>query len=342
MKNNIYKEQTCIKYRELLNIIGIISKGYILQKQLIQYMILLDIANSEYKARKIIEELEYAELIKKINFADTKNKIILLRKFGIRFLQGKKGSGSVGAISTCSTSKRYYKSIFINHYVLLNLKAASEFLYTAKVKTILVAMQDFKMNLIMDNIDFYKILKSYGFDEFLVDNHIEKIEIERKIRKEILINAKNKTKTNAKNNTTNLTSKEKRAYLMLNATLDTLKRKDCYFRLFKGKDTIIANIYYFDYCNTQNVVKIVENIALIVSFMEQAKVRHNINFTIFCWDLVAIENIKIKLNNKDYIQQQLNEFYGIRVPLTDILTVKYINLDMYKNYLTNVKKIIDF
>ena len=342
MKNNIYKEQICIKYKKIIEIIGVLSKGYIIQKQLIQYMIILDIANSEYKCRKIIEELQDAELIKKINFEDTKNKIILLRKYAIRFLQDKKGSKSVGAISTCTTSKRYYKSIFINHFIL-ELCKNEYFSNTAKKHGVIKALEYYRFNFALDNLYLYKILREYKADELTVNTHIEKIQQDRLNRQEILANAKKGIRTNTNNININLTETEKRQNLMLNSTLETLKRKDCYIRIFRT-DLIKINICYLDYCNTQNNVKIIENISIIMAIMRDLFPANTyvINFQVCAWDEVALRNILKKLTIND-IQDKIR-LYSINIStieLKRVLNIQYLNIDMYKNYLANVKKIID-
>ena len=67
-----------------------------------------------------------------------------------------------------------------------------------------------------------------------------------------------------------------------------------------------------------------------------------INFQVCAWDEVALRNILKKLTIND-IQDKIR-LYSINIStieLKRVLNIQYLNIDMYKNYLANVKKIID-
>ena len=105
------KFKICRKYRVYLEIIFILGNGVILQKQFYEICKKLYISRSDYQTRKILSELEKLQIIKKQNFLYSKNKVIILKKFAIRFLLNKKYSNQVASIPK-SIDKRIITSVF--------------------------------------------------------------------------------------------------------------------------------------------------------------------------------------------------------------------------------------
>src|SRR5699024_9462894 len=105
------KFKICRKYRVYLEIIFILGNGVILQKQFYEICKKLYISRSDYQTRKILSELEKLQIIKKQNFLYSKNKVIILKKFAIRFLLNKKYSNQVASIPK-SIDKRIITRVF--------------------------------------------------------------------------------------------------------------------------------------------------------------------------------------------------------------------------------------
>ena len=329
MIDNNIKQTLCENNKEVLDIIGIINKGYILQKQLIEYILKLEIAPTEYGARKIIADLENGEIIKKINFLDTNNQFILLKKFGIRFIKGKVDSQSVGAIRTVTTNRRYYKSILLNHYILKKLEDKNVLEYSKK-NGIMKLLKALNSNIGISNMDIYNKFKSSNQNFYVLLKEIE----DKKINDiEKATNAK-KAKKNGeiveKIKHQKPTKSETRAKLRTNANLDLLEKNNVFlFNLYSRKaiftllDTdenltenkindILIGIYYF-------ITGFIGNIEIVVN--------------IVVWEKNYINRIK-----KENILSKFKKDTGVN---NDLMDIYFISADMKKNYMGNKLKVAD-
>lgn len=339
MLSNKNKENLCNKHKKILELIGVVNKGFILQKQLINLMLLLDIAENSYQARKKLEELEDGQIIKKINFMDTKNKIIILRKFGIRFLEGKKGSGSVGAIRTCTTNQRYYRSILLNHNTIkiLQDKTCLKF---AKEHSLYKLLNGIHSNIAMDNLNLYKnYISKLDVNKSALQAHVSLLEVQNKQKEQAFIkSAKRRVGANTEPSKPKKkkSTKEQRQDLMLNSTLETLKRKDCYLTSHNQKNNT-WNFIILDTLNNQNAKKIIENIATIYYISNDLnQIEFKVNITISVWDSVAKEKILSDLNKDMY--RVLRDTYRI-TNQNWLKSVNVSSVEMNKNYLGNIIKL---
>lgn len=270
---------------------------------------------------------------------DTKNKIIILRKFGIRFLEGKKGSGSVGAIRTCTTNQRYFKSILFNHKIIafLHNKTYAEY---AKNNGLEALLNSIHSNIFLDNLNYMAYLSNLPYiEQKSVQAHIKQLEREKKQKEQAFSDSVKRrvgTNTEPSKPKKKKSAKERRDLLMYNSTLETLKRKDCYLFSHNQK-TNTWEFVLLDVLNNQNLSKIVENIAVIYYVLTDLNVSEfNVNIGIMVWE----DNAKDKILND--LNKNLNNILSNTYKITNVNWLKSVNAGvtfMSKNYLGNVQKI---
>ncbi|RIX60045.1 hypothetical protein D3P08_00165 [Paenibacillus nanensis] len=116
------KQAVCEKYRSYLEIIYAFGNKVILMKQLYQYAELMGVARSFSKFYSSIMELVNAEVLRKESFyafeKKTQLQMLVMRKYGIRFLEGKPDSYSVASVKKALGNERIMVSIFKNQYIL--------------------------------------------------------------------------------------------------------------------------------------------------------------------------------------------------------------------------------
>lgn len=120
--SNANKQAVCEKYRTYLEIIYTFGNKVILMKQLYEYANLLGLAKSYSSFYCSIMELVDSEILRKEPFIAygkaTQLQMLTIRKFGIRFLEGKQDSYSVASVPKSHGNERIMVSIFKNCYIL--------------------------------------------------------------------------------------------------------------------------------------------------------------------------------------------------------------------------------
>ena len=93
-----------------------------LLKQLHEYSRVLGLSKSYSQFLGQIQELIEGDVLRKEAFVaygrNTQLHMLTIRKYGIRFIEGKKDSQSVGAVPKANTNERILISIFKNSYIL--------------------------------------------------------------------------------------------------------------------------------------------------------------------------------------------------------------------------------
>lgn len=119
---NKRKERVCKQYSLYLNIIYQFGNKVMLLKQLYEYAQALGLVNSQPQFYLQIKELIEADILRKEPFVafgkNTQLHMLIMRKYGIRFIEGKKDSQSVGAVPKANTNERVLISLFKNSYIL--------------------------------------------------------------------------------------------------------------------------------------------------------------------------------------------------------------------------------
>ncbi|WFA83410.1 hypothetical protein [Paenibacillus amylolyticus] len=120
--SNSNKQFVCERYSEYLYIIYHFGNKVILIKQLYRYAQEFGLANSYSAFYGHIKQLINAEIIRKEAFLaygrKTQLHMLTLKKFGIRFVEGKVSSQYVAAVPKANSNERILVSIFKNCYIL--------------------------------------------------------------------------------------------------------------------------------------------------------------------------------------------------------------------------------
>jgi hypothetical protein len=119
---NQRKESVSKKYRTYLQIIYHFGNKVILMKQLFDYAKAFKLAKHYPEFHGQIQELVDADIVKREPFEalgrKTQLHMLTMRKYGIRFVEGKPNSNSVGAVPKANSNERIVVSIFKNAYIL--------------------------------------------------------------------------------------------------------------------------------------------------------------------------------------------------------------------------------
>lgn len=350
MINISEKERVCNEYEELLKIIYIIGNKIILQNQFLEIARLFNLIKTDYEANKIIKELEESELIKKEQFLDTKYKVLILRKYSIRFLEKKEKSEDVAAVPKHSTERAVTSVIraynFIEHSKLLRKEPNFCLDFCISKVKCSGSTYLYKKNEGLEYLNFISKSNIYN-----VDNKIHKLSREK--RNEAIINRiKGQKKRLHKGSKGKLYSEynvnlENRIGSIINykdirtriekeldrTTVDTLLNSNIYVIGFSSKDGIIVvNAEIYDINNTQNINRIIEKILkLCYVYRTILKEKCKFNIKICVENEVAQKHIFNALNHKDsngkmYIENKLNS-YRRATAVRDLIMLE-LQLDM--------------
>ncbi|GEB33358.1 hypothetical protein [Brevibacillus parabrevis] len=120
--SNANKQEICERNQELLRIIYFIGNKVMLLKQLSQYAFALGLASNLSDFYSQIAKLEQNEIIRREAFSAYGRKsqlqMITLRKYGIRYVEGKPNSYSVASVPRATSNERILVSVFKNCYIL--------------------------------------------------------------------------------------------------------------------------------------------------------------------------------------------------------------------------------
>ncbi|WP_339179316.1 hypothetical protein [Paenibacillus sp. FSL R5-0701] len=120
--SNTNKQAVCEKYRIYLEIIYSFGNKVMLMKQLYHYAQMMGIAKSYSAFYSSIIELVAADIFRKESFnaygKKTQLHMLVMRKYGIRFLEEKPDSYSVASVKKAIGNERILVSIFKNQYIL--------------------------------------------------------------------------------------------------------------------------------------------------------------------------------------------------------------------------------
>ncbi|MDM0804695.1 hypothetical protein [Clostridium perfringens] len=306
MITNKAKEEACIKYKSYLNVIDKLGNKIMLEKQLISLCIKLNIARDRFIVLKAIQELERNEVIKKINFGGSNNKIIIFKKYAIRFLGGFNSSQQVAAVPKVNSNNRYYLSYFKVQFILNTIILSME---KKNIKLSLDSLIEYidglnsnifygKNNVLeyYNNLNkkFYKYINQDEFNRSLQLLNKEYINLKNNLgRKKINISEDKFIKRNRKT---------KWDYLA-EATIGTLIRKDIYIaQIIKKEDYININAYFFDVLNSQNSKNIILNYSICYTLFKRLfNCNIKLKFNYVARDEIAKINVVNKLT-KDKIK----------------------------------------
>lgn len=300
MVTNERKQNTCNKYHEYLRIIDILGNKMMLQKQFIELSIALGVVKDKFQAIKGIQELERAEIIKKIKFSGTSNKFILFRKYAIRYLAKANKSSDVSGISAVNSNKRYIENIMKVQFMLTTIiPTAKRNNIELTLDNLLIFISELNCNIL------YKDNCMYMFYEELLNKtnlYFDKEEIEEDFQ--LLKNEHNKRLNNLKGElkiSEEKYRKNKEDYLF-NSNIATLSRKNIYLANIKYSvktDTTKIIAYYFNMSIDKNSYTLALNYSIFYNTMKRLFGKNiNVEFRVVCLNELIQHRIIEDLSKK--------------------------------------------
>lgn len=352
-----YKIEICRKYRVYLEVIFIIGNYVMLQKQFYEICRKLNISISDYQTRKALRELEDAEIIKKQKFLYSKNNLIVIRKFGIRFLLDKDCSNQVSSLPK-NIDKRAIYSVFKSDRIIKIIDGYDLYSWD----NFLDKMYDLNSSLL------YNKYKGIFYHEMLIlkynlnvsqqelyfrccENHNRMLVNLEKGRngEDNNINECDKLDTNYNNSGMNKSNNIN----LENLTMDTLINSNVHIQsIIDLMETKIVEVLIMDINNTQNTNKMIDNIIATCIVLCNIFNYDDIEFRfrLLVWDDVAKDNIKSKLGKIEYAQEMnyiRNKLSSYKIEGRNILLdlgididdirISIAHLDFYNKYLDNKK-----
>ena len=187
--SNTNKLLVCERYKIYLEIIYTFGNKVMLLNQLYQYAEQLGLARSFSSFYSGIMELVNAEVLRKESFTSfgkkTQLQMLTLRKFGIRFIEGKESSYNVASVPKSGGNERILVSLFKNCYIINKVipriqKESEEVTFDNIVKML---NRDYSTALLNKNQGIYYLTKirsdkklQHFFDINEVDHTIKKMQ----------------------------------------------------------------------------------------------------------------------------------------------------------------------
>lgn len=358
MVKNEEKMELCRKYRVYLEMIFILGNNVMLQKQFYDISKKLNISISDYQTRKALDELEKAQIIKKQNFLYSKNKVIVLKKFAIKFLLNKESSNKV-ASTPKSIDTRVITSVFKVDRLIKIIDAYEIYSWD----NFLDKMYDVNSSLIYNKSKgiFYHemLINKYNLNLYEQEAYLRGVENYDKMLSNLEYGRHNTIDTSILDSNdyipiSNTTTKTRK---IENATIDTLLNSNIHIQsIIDLTDTKIIEVVIMDVNNSQSINKIIDNIIISCIVMRGIFKEINIEFRfkIVMWDAIAKENVKSMLNKKNineeynYIRNKLDSYkfdgrnvlLDLKLDINDI-KISLCDIDIYKKYLGNLKLIAE-
>lgn len=300
MVTNEKKQNTCNKYHEYLRAIYVLGNKMMLQSQFIDIIVILGIAKDKFEAIRGIQELERAEIIKKIKFSGTSNKFILFKKYAIRYFAKASKSSKVAGLSAVNSNKRYIENIMKVQFILTTI------IPTAKRNNIELTLDNLiefidklNCNILYKDNNMYKFYEqllnrtSLFFDKEEMELDFQRLKDEHDKR---IKNLKGIGEVNEKKY-----RKNKYDYLF-NSNMATLSRKNVYLaniKYSKKTDTTRIIAYYFNISIDKNSYAVALNYGILYNTMKRLFGNNiNIEFRVVCLNKLIQHRIIEDLSKK--------------------------------------------
>lgn len=206
---NAKKTEICNKYKQYLEIIDVIGNKVMLQKQLVEFVLELGIEKHSIDVTKALLELEHYQIIKKEQFLNTTHKVIVFKKYAIRYLSGATRSKDVGAVPKSNSPERVLLSVFKSHYILTRVIVA------LKQKGMAVTFSNIKSRINENNSSilysknagskYFEHIKENGLKSILTTESEEALNLmkaQSEVRKKSLVKGSTATDGKGKGNLT--------------------------------------------------------------------------------------------------------------------------------------------
>jgi hypothetical protein len=333
----IKKQHICESYKEYLEIIYHFGNKVMLQKQLLEYALILNLAKDKNEFYKQILELVEVGVIKRERFASfgkiTCLHTLKLRKFGISFVEGKSSTQAVGAVRIANSNERIVLSMFKNTYVLKRLiprlNKSQKDITVDSIKSLI--KQD-RSNILFNRNQGLNYLKN--LDEDVIQHHFCKdfyqselnILIEINHRRSIGLSKGSKASrgkgvrgTKKRPPKSSLKALEtaierfkenKSAHAMTKQekldkyNIDTMINSHCFvIQLREVAGQFVATILIFDTINSQDLNKIGMKIAMIYNYffnLMKTGAPFLLKVGVVCLDSEALRNVEAEATKKVY------------------------------------------
>lgn len=369
--SNANKQAVCEKYKTYLEIIYTFGNKVILMKQLYRYAQLLGIATNFSTFYSSIMELINADILKKESFNALKKKsqlqMLIMRKYGIRFLERKPNSYGVASLKKAQGNERILVSVFKNQYILNKIipriqKESGRLTLEAIIELL---ERDQSTVLSNKNQGLSYLLKIRN--EATLQRHLDILSVEQDI--ETMQGIKKRMEEGLKKGSKvsdgkgrgrlhppdrvgkvvesirDFTKEEK----IDNYTLDTMLAFHAYIaqiRLDKGR--IKITVLIFEIHNRSNMYKIATHIACIYHmFARYFKDKFELKVGIVSTDDFASNYLKMQAESAaiDFISKEkkktrlsyLLENWGIKPSMQEQIEVHFANYDITNQFLDGIK-----
>ncbi|NOU53717.1 hypothetical protein HN020_02725 [Brevibacillus borstelensis] len=377
--SNANKQAICEKYRTYLEIIYTFGNKVMMMKQLHQYAELLGIARSFSAFYSSIIELVDAEILKKESFTafgkKTQLHMLVMRKFGIRYIEKKHDSYSVASVPKAQGNERILISIFKNQYILNKIVPIIQ--RTSKEVTLVAINQKLERHhstiLYNKNQGLSFLLKMR--DEAMLQDHLDMVSINQDIERMKVIkqkmeeglrrgaevsNGKGKGKSRvqpssaseiddvesiAEKNVGDLSKKER----ITNYTINTMLAFNAYIAQIRfDEGQIKIAVLIFDIHNRSNIYKIGTHIACMFHmFRHYFKSKLELTVGIVSIDKFASNHLKMQAESVviDFVskekkgtrQSSLLKNWKIDETMQGQIKVHFVDYNITNEYLDGIK-----
>lgn len=257
------KIKVCEKYNDIIEFIYLMDNGIILQKQFYILCEKLNLTLSNYHTRKILNELEEYQIIKRKKLSSSNYNVLILRKFAFIFIFNKKSSSTVSP-SLTNIDKRVRLSILkadkliklIDNYNIYYIDNLLDLLYDLNSNILYKRCTGYYYHLnIIDkfNLDFYN---QYTYFK-AIDNYntmLNNLSISRACKFNSLDLNNSNTYYKYPCSNTNTSKRE-----LCNITIDNLINLNTYIQSISTlSSSKIIEIAVFDTSKDENINKLIK------------------------------------------------------------------------------------
>ncbi|WP_025676890.1 hypothetical protein [Paenibacillus massiliensis] len=370
------KQVVCEKYRVYLEIIYHYGNKVILMKQLYKYAQIMGISRSFSKFYSSIMELVNAEILRKESFSafgkKTQLQMLVIRKYGIRFLENKSDSYSVASVKKALGNERILLSIFKNQYILNKIipRIQKKDKELTLGEIIVLLEQDNSTVLYNKNQGLSSLLKMRNvatlqkhMDMSSIDQDIEKLQkIKRRMEDglkkgskasegkgrgrlrvpemSLLDGVENSSKKNRD------LSKEER---IENYTFDTMLAFNAYVAQIRIiEDIVKITVLIFDIHNRSNIYKIITHVACMYHMFERYfRGKIELKVGIVSVDDIASDNLKIQSESAaiNFVSKErrgtrlshLLKSWHVDDVMQEHIEVHFVDYDITNRFLDGIK-----
>lgn len=280
LKTKQNKIDTCEKYKEYITLIYELGNKIMFQFQLKELLEIFEFETNKTRFADALKELERMDIIKKINYMNTGYKVIMLRNFGIRFMEGTvKNSRATPSLPKANSSKIFKERLLKCAYKIKRFK-----LLKRKKNLIGWELYNFYKRISKKNCTTIE-LNCFQGPEFIKLNNLEdKILNKENIRKAYFeeLEIINKLKSNLKK--TNIQEKNNND-IKNDVTFLKFKKQQIDIRsIFKQNNKYVVYIYYWNFENSCSI-RFVERMLKVVLYLKNffiPNIANNMEFNLVC------------------------------------------------------------